>query len=231
MRKWVKILLIAIAVLSVLTAGLVVWQWNNINAILTTITKTEIEIAAELDTGKEKLESEIKEKFDANLVSDFTAEEERLIIKGEISADDAVKILEKKYNENQKDKTTPQKDNENKVSELDELIGDKVIELYSMKAFYLGKLGQIEAKVRKEYSELPKEKKNLIGKKNLVAKYMGTATSLLKQCDGEVGKLLADLEKELKKFKADTSIIKTIKNAYENEKALKKAYYLKLLGE
>lgn len=231
MKKWVKILLIVIAVLIAFAVVLTVWQWNNINAILTTVTKTEIEIAAELDTSKEKLKSEIKEKFDANLVSDFTAEEERQIIKGEISTDDAVKILEKKYNENQKDKTMPQKDNENKAAELDELIGDKVIELYSMKAFYLGKLGQIEAKVRKEYSELPKEKKNLIGKKDLVTKYMGTATSLLKQCDKEVDKLLEDLEKVLKSFKADTSIIKTIKDAYENEKALKKAYYLKLLGE
>ncbi|MBQ2932756.1 MAG: hypothetical protein IJE62_07990 [Clostridia bacterium] len=231
MKKWVKILLIVIAVLIALTAGLAIWQWNNIIAILTTVTKTEIEIAAELDSSKEKLESEIKEKFDANLVSDFTSEEERLIIKGEISAEDAVKMLEEKRSETQTNKKTHPEDNKNKDEIVEQLIGDKVIELYSMKAFYLGKLGQIEAKVRKEYAQLPKEKKNLIGKKDLATKYMGTATSLLKQCDTEVGKLIADLEKELKKFKADTSIIKTIKDAYENEKALKKAYYLKLLGE
>lgn len=230
MKKWIKILFIAIMAFVVLVGAFAVWQRNNISAVLTTVTKTEAEIAAELDTSKEKLASEIKEKFDTELVSDFTAEEERLIIKGEISAEDAVKILEKKYKETKKDISVSSKEN-NKDNKIDELIGDKVIELYSLKAFYLGKLGQMEAKVRKEYAAFPKEKKNLVGKKELVAKYMGTATSLLDQCDKEVGKLLADLEKELKKHNADTSIIKTIKDAYENEKALKKAYYLELLGE
>ncbi len=230
MKKWIKILFITVMVFAVIAAAFAVWQRNNISAILTTFTKTESEIAIELDSSKEKLASEIKEKFDADLVSDFTAEEERLIIKGEISAEDAVKILEEKYQEIKKDTSGSSKE-DNKENKIDELIGDKVIELYSLKAFYLGKLGQIEAKVRKEYAAFPKEKKNLVGKKELVTKYMGTATSLLNQCDKEVGKLVAELEKELKKHNADTSIIKTIKDAYENEKALKKAYYLKLLGE
>lgn len=233
MKKWVKILLTVFAALIIVTAAVAVWQRNNISALMTTITKSEDEIADELDNSKEKLESEIKEKYDTNLVSDFTAEEERQIIKGEITAEDAVKILEQKYEEVKKENYPFEKPAENpkKDTGADKLIGEKAIELYSLKAYYLGKLGQIEATVKKEYTALPKEKKNLIGKQELVTKYIGTATSLLNQCDAEVNKLIKELEKELKSMKADTSVIKTIRDAYEKEKALKKAYYLKLLGE
>ena len=76
---------------------------------------------------------------------------------------------------------------------------------------------------------MPEEKRNLVGKQELVTKYMGTALSLMNQCDAQVNELLSGLEKSLKKLNGDTAIIKTIRDAYENEKALKKAYYLKLL--
>lgn len=227
MKRWAKILLTVLAVLVVVATAVMVWQRNNISVVLTTITKTGDEIANELDDSKEKLKSEIKEKYNADLVSDFTAEEESKIIKGEISAEDAVKILEKKYEDTKKENASAQ----NKRETVDKLIGDKAIELYSLKAYYLGKLGQIEAKVKKEYIAMPKEKKNLVGKQELVAKYIGTATSLLNQCDNEVNKLLKELESELKALKEDTSVVKTIRDAYEKEKALKKAYYLKLLGD
>ena len=90
---------------------------------------------------------------------------------------------------------------------MDELIGDKVIELYSLKAYYLGQLGQMEATVKREYSALPKEKKNLLGIKEIANKHMGTAMSLLNQCDKQVNDLISQLEKELKSLKADTSIV------------------------
>jgi len=89
----------------------------------------------------------------------------------------------------------------------------------------------MEATVKSEYAAMPAEKKNLVGKKELVSKHMGVALGLMNQCDAKVEALIAELETELKKIGGDTSIIRTIKNAYENEKALKKAQYLKLLDE
>lgn len=232
MKKWVRVFLIVAAIVLAVIISIAVWQRNNISAVVKTVTKTEAEIAEELDSGKKQLEADIKEKYNTEVVSDFTAEEERKIIKGEISVDEAVKILESKKQSsgNNENSNTQKPLNSNEVL-VDELIGDKAIELYSLKAYYLGKLGQMEAMVKKDYIALPKEKKNLVGKQEIVSKYIGTATSLLKQCDSQVDKLLKELEQELKKLKADTSIIKTIEASYENEKALKKAYYIKLLGD
>ena len=60
---------------------------------------------------------------------------------------------------------------------------------------------------------------------------MGKAMGLLEQCDAKVETLLSELKTELKTHNADTSIINKIRAAYENEKKLKKAYYIKLMDE
>ncbi len=220
MKRWVKVFIIVVICLLVLIALFLIWQRNNISAVVTSVSKTEEQIAEELNVSKKQLEEELGDKY-STVIGDFTADEEKQIIKGNLSVDTAVSNLNKRYEETKK--------NSNSVSEVDKIIGDKVIELYSLKAYYLGQLGQMEATVKREYSALPKDKKNLIGKTEIVERHMGTAMSLLNQCDKQVSGLLADLEKDLKRLKADTSIIKTIRDAYEKEKALKKAYYLKLM--
>ena len=54
---------------------------------------------------------------------------------------------------------------------------------------------------------------------------------LEKTCDSEVDKVVTELEKKLKELKGDLGIIQTIRNAYEEEKELKKSYYLSLYNE
>lgn len=218
-KRNVIILTIFIIIILAITV-MAIYQRNNISAVITSVSKTEEEIAKELDNSKKQLATELEEKY-STVVSDLTADEEKQIMKGELSVEEAVENINKKYEE--------KKTNNNNASKVDELIGDKVIELYSLKAYYLGQLGQMEATVKREYSALPKEKKNLLGIKEIANKHMGTAMSLLNQCDKQVNDLISQLEKELKSLKADTSILKTIRDTYENEKALKKAYYLKIL--
>lgn len=230
MKIFKRILLILLAVFVVGLTSVAVWQRNNISALVKSATSTDEELAEKLDKSKQDLENDLKEKY-SSIVSDFTAEEEKLIMKGELSFDAAVEKLNNKYSSLRENSNA--KSENNLSTELDEkadeLIGDKVIELYSLKAYYLGQLGQLEATVRREYGALPEAKKNLIGKKELAAKHIGTANALLSQCDAKVSELLSALQSDLRDIGADTSIIKTIRDAYENEKALKKAYYLKLM--
>ena len=58
---------------------------------------------------------------------------------------------------------------------------------------------------------------------------MAVASSLLAQCNAKMAELTTQLEKEIKAVGGDTSIIDTINQAYENEKNLKKAYYMSKL--
>jgi hypothetical protein len=57
---------------------------------------------------------------------------------------------------------------------------------------------------------------------------MGTAVSMESECDKKVDTLLTDMRNELAAIGADTSIVDTIEDAYIEEKALRKSYYLSL---
>ena len=230
MKLWKKIVLICLAVIVVLAAIIFVWQRNNIMAVVETLSSSGDQIAQKLDDNKKALEEDLKEEH-PTIVRDFTAEEEKQIMKGELSVDDAVANLNREYQSIREQYNIKSTGNSETDRQVDNLIGDKVIELYSLKAYYLGQLGQLESKVKSEYAAFPDSKKNMSGKKELAGKYIGQANSLLNQCDSRVSALLSELQSSLKSLGADTSIIKTIQSAYENEKALKKAYYLKLLGQ
>ena len=229
MKKKTKILLIFLLIFVVIF-GISVWQWNNIVAVYKTVTTTQEQLEQEINKNKQVLEEELNKKY-STIVSDFSAEEEKKLIKGEITVEQAVENLNKRYEKKKNEKASTGQSSNINAEKIDELIGDKVIELYSLKAYYLGQLGQMEATVKSEYSAMPAEKKTLVGKNELISKHMSIALGLMNQCDAKVAKLVTELETELKKLGGDTSIIKTIKDAYENEKALKKAQYLKLMNK
>lgn len=228
-----KIVLVLLIVLMIAVCFVGIWQRNNISAVIKTFSKTDVELAQELDNTKKELEKNLKEHV-PDVVSDFTAEEEKKIMTGEMTVEEAVSRLNERYEEATKKNelgSNPGNVSNADSKEAEKLISEKIVELYSLKAYYLGQLGQMEAAVKRDYIALPESKKTLVGKTELVEKYMGVATSLLNQCDAKVNDLLKELEKEIKAVGGDTSIIKTIHASYENEKAVKKAYYLKLLNK
>lgn len=224
MKRWKKILLSILCVFVLLVTAFTIWQFDNICAVIKAFTSTSEEIAQEMNDTKKKLEEDLK-KQNVEVVSDFTAEDEKRIIKGEMTVEQALEDLNERYEESKKETTDANN------SPANRLIGEKTVELYSLKAYYLGQLGQMEKTVKKEYAALPAEKKNLLGKKDIVNRHMSTALGLMNQCDAKVEEILAELKTGLENLNADTSIIKTIRKAYDTEKNLKKAYYLSLLEE
>ncbi|MBQ2941472.1 MAG: hypothetical protein IJD97_04475 [Clostridia bacterium] len=123
-------------------------------------------------------------------------------------------------------KTDSTKKNKAKESEI---IKNYTAQFYSMKAYYIGQLNQIEANARSEYSSMSKEQKKNLSKAGFVGKYVGYATGLQSECDAKVSGLLEQMKAELKAVGGDLSIINTVKQAYENEKAARKAYYMNMV--
>ena len=231
MKKWVKVLICVLAILLVTVSALAIWQRNNISAVFKMLTSDKEQIAQEMNENKEQLEKELQEKY-PSVIDDITAEQEEKILRGELTVEEVVAEINKKYEERraeQQSSAGSSNSSSGNNAAVDKLIGDKVIEIYSLKAYYLGQLGQLEAAVKSDYSALPESKRNIVGKKELVSKYMGRATSLMSQCDSRVESVLSELKSGLDSYGADTSIIKRIRSAYENEKALKKAYYMSLV--
>lgn len=158
------------------------------------------------------------------------------IVKEENNAEetnDAVKKEDKKEETTKKEHEQEKSDviaaDNSKKSEGD-IIRNYTAKFYSMKAYYVGQLSGIEADAKKDYASMSKEEKKNLSKTTFINKYIGYATALQNECDAEVESLLKSMKEELKAVGGDTSIIGVIRQAYDNEKAARKAYYMNMVS-
>lgn len=233
-------------------AALCFWQQNNIKALFIFATNDSEQTEKLIQENKNKV-SEVIEKYPDASVRELTEDEEEKIANGEMSISEAVDMLISEANEKSDsvnpssgESTKPQgsqttanagSDSETKPSSASStkstesaVIQRYTAELYSMKAYYIGQLNQIEGKARAEYSSMSTAEKKNLSKAAFVGKYASYATSLMGECDGKVNSLLSSMKAELKAVGGDLSIISTIKQAYEGEKAARKAYYLNMIS-
>ncbi len=236
--------IIVFVVISALLLGLGIWQKNNIKALYMYFTTDKEAVSAVIDKQRENLKEEIS-KYTEDIPREFTKEEEEMIASGEISLEEAAKIILGEENEDanapeneikteevkEKPPTVQEKTPEEIKKEKESTIIKKyTAQFYSLKAYYMGQLSQIESKAKTEYASMSKEEKKNLSKATFVGKYASYALNLQSECDKKVDTLLKDMKKELKETGADIRIISTIKEAYEAEKAARKAYYLNLVG-
>lgn len=227
------------------------WQQNNIKALFIFAANNSEQTEKLIQENKNKV-SEVIEKYPDASVRELTQEEEEKIANGEMSVSEAADMLISEANEKSgsvnstsgKSGQTSGSKNTSGVGSGSEanpsasstkskesaVIQRYTAELYSMKAYYTGQLSQIEGKARAEYSAMSAAEKKNLSKAAFVGKYAGYATSLMGECDGKVNSLLASMKDELKALGGDLSIITTIKQAYEGEKAARKAYYLNMVS-
>jgi len=247
MRKSIKILLVILAVILMAAGALVVWQYDNISALIKGLSSSSEDLAVKIDEHRNKVKTEI-EKYVPKPIEDISAEDEKKLILGEISLEEVAekyklpleymkddinnKIPDKKpaasVNESPKPSVNKPVD-KNKL--IEEEISNSLAQLYALKAKYVNKLGELEREVKEQYLNLPKSKQNKEGKKELVMANIDYVANLEKTCDSEVDKVVAELEKKLKELGGDLEIIQIIKDAYDEEKELKKSYYLSLYNE
>jgi hypothetical protein len=109
-----------------------------------------------------------------------------------------------------------------------EIVQKYVAKLYAIKADYMGRLGSLASSAKSQYEADKKEYGKATAVQNAVAANLSAAASLESQCDADVEATLADFESELSAVGADTSIVDTVRTQYQNEKSLKKSYYLSM---
>ncbi|KAF5037163.1 hypothetical protein DSECCO2_567570 [anaerobic digester metagenome] len=238
MKKISKVLLIILTVI-VLAAGVVLYvQYDNISALINGMNTSSEDLASQMNNNREKLKEEV-EKYTSNPINDISAEDEKKLLNGEISIEDVAEKyhLPLDYMKDSSEDTyssdaTPE--SANTVPEIsdekaiDAAISDGVSKMYALKTKYVNKLGELEREVIKKYSNLPKEKQTEENKYSLVMNNIVYIAGLEKKCDNEVAKVLSTLESELIRLNGDTEIIQILKDAYQQEKEVKKAYYLSL---
>lgn len=216
MKKSIRISLTILTVIILASAAVVLWQYDNISAILNGLTKSSEDIASEIDKKRDDLKVKV-EKYTNSSINDLTAEDERKLLRGEMSLDE----IAEKYNlpieymnDENNDKNnfpTTREDTGSKPAsseaavdsqKIEKEIGDSVSRMYALKAKYVNKLGELEREVIDQYSKLPEEKQNKEGKKKLVMANVDYVAKLEKTCDSEVDKIISSLEKNLRDRKS-----------------------------
>ena len=109
---------------------------------------------------------------------------------------------------------------------IGEIINKQVAKLYIVKNRFVNELGSLEQTIKSQYGALPDEQQVPTSRKEIAKRYISFVSDLELECDAEVDAILAQLKSELQAVGGDVGIVDTIRTQYEEEKSLKKAYYL-----
>lgn len=208
---------------------MLIWQKDNITAVVEATKYSDEDIQQQISDSKKTVESEL-EQYDIKGLRDFTFEEEEAIRKGQMTVDDAVSKILSESNvstDNSQNSalassnTSGNSDTQNKKSDSSSIISDYAVKLYTLKAKYLGEIGNLIDQAKADI-------KNGASAKDLMSTYLSKAASLENEADSKVDGLLSELRSKLEAMGADTSVVDTMKSSYESEKTLKKSYYISL---
>ncbi len=117
------------------------------------------------------------------------------------------------------EQTAPSKSGDEEISAL-------IAKIYILKQSYGNKLDALVQQTRSEYWAMPKEQRKDISKQKFVTTKASQALALEKECDAKVEEVISELTKVLKENNKDLSLVDSIRKAYDNEKQLKKSYYI-----
>lgn len=212
--------------LIIVSGFIMLWQWNNVRAVAQSFQYSKEELASKIEASKME-EQKYLANYGVTKIRDFTFEEEEALRKGTLTAGDATLKLQEELGQ---DEVLNYEEKLSKEEQIQAIVTKHIASIYAIKAHYIGALGDLEQEARAEFANLPKEKRSKLEAQKLIASKIGVAADLEASCNQEVEEVLVNLEKDLSPLTEDLSIIEQIGSAYEEEKVLKKAYYLSLLG-
>jgi|GEM_PF-3490607 len=222
-RRVLKVVLIAILLF---LCAFVIFQLQNIKALLDSKLYSQEELEQKIETSKTDLGEKLEEYIDTPL-TDLTIEQEKGLLNGQLTYEEAIKIINANQDENAaSSSTSEQTANEAAIAAA---VKANVGKLYALKAAYLANLGRLEKQAYTEFLALPPSEQNTTNKTKILAGKLEDAAAYESQCDASVDKILNNLSSELKTYNGDMKIISILKDAYEDEKVLKKSYYLSLM--
>ncbi len=167
-------------------------------------------------TGKNDVETMFGIDVGLDSSKNFVDSEGEKLTKEELEA-------AKKENLSNKDEATGKDAN----SKTDEKAAQSIAKMYVLKSTFESELDRLYGEAKAYYYTLtPEQQKN--GKSEVMKKFYSTATNLETSCDAQVDVVLNDLEATLKENGENTELVTKIRTAYNEEKRLKKAYYLNL---
>ena len=223
MKKGAKIALCVLVVAVAAGGAAAAWQWNNINAARYGLTMDKDSISQRLEENQQAL-NDAMVKYNVTQYS-FSQEEIEQLADGSLAPEEAARRL--LDGGGAEPSGTPAPDASPTPTPTLSTGGDTAAEIatmYVLRSTYVGKLEAIVQSAIDEYTagEHTSERRTQV-----VYGKLEELTALEKECDQKVAAVVARLRELLKAIGQDDSLAKEVEATYEEEKSLKKAYYLK----
>lgn len=239
MKKRILKILAVILIIIVCSAGFIVYsQWDNIQAVAYYTKYSNDEISTMITENDQKV-SKAVEKLPDITIHELTADEKEALKTGALSQEDTVNIILGKSvlvkeGENYTVVANETSDNSVEENSTDEIeaakqrVAENIAQIYVYKEQYSNELDSILKSAMEEYKSLPSGERNSKSKEDIAFKYLDVALNLEKECDANMEAIIKEISSDLKIYGGDKSVVDDIKEVYENEKSLKKAYYLSI---
>ena len=228
MKSWKKIVGGILVVLVAVGAG-AVWHFQNELQAVNYYLRYSQEEQAVLEQENEALLENVLQQANlpVEIFNDPSLTAEEIAQKLEEKAQQTGTMLENQQSIGKNDgaEGTLDPSSQNYDAELAAMVG----EIYALRTSFVGQLDGLLQQAKAEYGALSPEQREK-QKNSLASKYIGLAGSLEANCDSQMEAILSRIQKHLKENGGDTSLVKEIRKVYENEKALKKSYYMSMMG-
>lgn len=251
MKKAGKIALAVVGVVLVAGAITVAVQWNNIKALNYMMTMDTGTLSQRAEENRETLEKAM-EDYQIPAYT-FSEEEMAQLASGELSEEEAASRLlgqsgsgetgnteGPEASQSQEPSQAPSssqsaapsqsasQSGDNATQEAEAELRQLVATMYVLQATYEGKLEAIVQEAIDEYTAGEHTSENRT--KIVYSKY-DALTKLEKECDQKVANIVARMRELLKATGQSESLADEVQKTYEEEKSLKKAYYIRAFQE
>jgi len=119
----------------------------------------------------------------------------------------------------------PESQKPEKLTDKDAVISYYMTELYKLQNEYTARAETTISQGASYYESLKKHPQDAEARAQTIKHFTPIVRGIESECDEKINMLMKNMENELKKIGADTSIVSTVRTAYENEKQLKMSYY------
>ena len=249
MKTFKRIILIIFIILLVIVAALGIWQRDNIKSFVNFLKYSEEEISQKIEDNNKKMDDIVETtKYIDVKKGGFTPEEEKALTSGEISEEEAIKIMrgqtsleEIKAQKQENSKPAPKEKTDKageqappvsdtaekpKEKNMTDEASDIVAELYVVKANFISQLEGMGQQMYDEYVATYYDPTKIM---SIVDKYLPIVSQLESECDATINGLLSELKTALEKGGGDLALVNQIKQYYYKEKSLKKSHYMNLI--
>lgn len=233
MKKATKVVLIVLALLVAAIGAVVIWQWDNIKAVKTSFTHSREDLAVMMAGTYQAIE-DATEDLEGVTVRDMTQEERTALRAGELSREELILRLISKQTPGEEqtaqdgESAAEAAEQSGPVDPDQKLLSEYLAEIYVMKDEYTAWLEAKYNEAIDAYNALPKEQQTPEAKYSIGMERMKQALAKEDECDAAMKQIEQKIGALLAKMGRDDSLVKEIQKAYEQEKELKKAYYLGL---